>query len=172
MKKTIQKSLLLVPKILSPRPSVLFLTVLILGSCLSSCRRHDRVINTSFYFWKTVYKSNQTESGYLNRLHAHKLYLRIMDVDMDENDLNPVPVSPITFQAKLPDTVEIVPVVFIVNNILKVTTHTQLDVLAGNIVRFVNSKVQQAGKNSFTELQIDCDWTASTRENYFYLLGQ
>lgn len=171
MKKIIQKSLLLVLQILSPRPSVLFLTVLILESCFSSCR-HNRVINTSFYFWKTVYKTNKTESNYLTRVHAHKLYMRIMDVDMDENGLNPVPISPITFQAKLPDTVEIVPVVFIVNNILKVTTRPQLDVLAGNIVRFVNDKVQQAGKNSFTELQIDCDWTASTRENYFYLLGQ
>ena len=149
-----------------------FLTILILGFCFSSCRRHDRVVNTSFYFWKTVYKNNKTESDYLNKLHAHKLYMRIMDVDMDENGVNPAPVSPIIFQTKLPDTVEMVPVVFIVNNILKVTTRPQLDALASNVVRFLSGKVQQAGKTSFTELQIDCDWTASTRENYFYLLGQ
>lgn len=173
MKKIIQKSLLLVPKIIASFPSVICLTVLTLISCLSfSCRRHDRVTNTSFYFWKTVYKANKTESDYLKNLHSHKLYMRIMDVDMDESGSTPVPVSPISFQAKLPDTVEMVPVVFIVNNILKVTTRSQLNALAGNIVRFVNGKVQQAGKASFTELQIDCDWTASTRENYFYLLTQ
>jgi hypothetical protein len=95
-----------------------------------------------------------------------------MDVDMDESGVTPVPVSPITFQTKLPHTVDIVPVVFIVNNILKTTTRPQLDALARNIVRFVNGKVQQAGKTAYNELQIDCDWTASTRENYFYLLGQ
>ncbi|WP_370995949.1 hypothetical protein [Mucilaginibacter sp. RCC_168] len=108
----------------------------------------------------------------MNHLHAHKLYMRIMDVDMDESGIIPVPVSPITFQTKLPDTVEMIPVIFIVNNILKTTTHPQLDALATNIVRFVNGKVEQAGKASFNELQIDCDWTASTRENYFYLLEQ
>jgi hypothetical protein len=93
-----------------------------------------------------------------------------MDVDMDESGMIPIPVSPITFQAKLPDSVEIIPVVFIVNNVLKAITRAQLDDLARKIVPFVKAKVEQAGKNSFNELQIDCDWTASTRENYFYLL--
>ena len=177
MKKINNKSLLFISKILTLRSPVfvpfIFVLCSIIVSCLSfSCRRHDRVINTSFYFWKTVYKTNKTESDYLNHLHSHKLYMRIMDVDMDENGSTPIPVSPISFQARLPDTVALVPVVFIVNNILKVTTRPQLDVLATNIVRFVNGKVQQAGKSSFNELQIDCDWTASTRENYFYLLEQ
>jgi hypothetical protein len=96
----------------------------------------------------------------------------MMDVDIDESGAIPIPVSPINFQDKLPDTVEIVPVVFIVNNILKTTNRSQLNELARNIIRFVDGKVQQAGKTTFNELQIDCDWTASTRENYFYLLGQ
>ncbi|MDN5288625.1 MAG: hypothetical protein JWR38_4899 [Mucilaginibacter sp.] len=154
------------------KASLLALFVLILCSTISSCRRHDRVVNTSFYYWKTVYKANKTEAAWLSHFHARKLYVRMMDVDMDESGAIPIPVSPINFQDKLPDTVEIVPVVFIVNNILKTTSRSQLDVLARNIVRFVNGKVQQAGKTSFNELQIDCDWTASTRESYFYLLGQ
>ncbi|WP_183562360.1 hypothetical protein [Mucilaginibacter sp. SP1R1] len=150
---------------------LLVLFVFILCSILSSCR-HDRVVNTSFYFWKTVYKNNKTETACLGHFKSHQLYMRIMDVDLDENGINPVPVSPITFQDKLPDSVEIIPVVFIVNNLLKVTTRHQLDDLARNMVGFVNGKVRQAGKTSFSQLQIDCDWTASTRENYFYLLKQ
>jgi len=91
---------------------------------------------------------------------------------MADDGVSPVPVSPILFKDKLPGAVQIVPVVFIVNNILKTLTRPQLKGLAGNILRFVNGKVVQAGKTSINELQIDCDWTATTRDNYFYLLNQ
>jgi hypothetical protein len=146
-----------------------FLALFILALCSASCK-HDRIVNTSFYYWKTVYKANPTEQAYLHHFHTNKLYVRIMDVDIDETGSSPVPISPITFNTKLPDTVAIVPVVFIVNNILKNITHPQLDDLAGKISNFVDGKVHQAGKYTFDEFQVDCDWTASTRENYFYLL--
>lgn len=93
-----------------------------------------------------------------------------MDVDLDENGALPVPVSPIVFKEKLPDTLTLVPVVFLVNNVLKNVTKPQLDKLSAQIIYFVNGKVKQAGKSNFEELQIDCDWTTTTRDNYFYLL--
>jgi len=151
------------------------LRLLIVGSCLltlfSSCH-HPKKVTPSFYYWKTVYKTNQSESAWLTHFNVRKLYVRIMDVDMDENGANPAPVSPVTFQNKLPDTIAIVPVVFIVNDILKKLTRQQIDGLANHILAFVNGKIQQAGKTSFDELQIDCDWTVATRDNYFYLLNQ
>jgi hypothetical protein len=139
--------------------------------CFSSCRQ-PRQVDTSFYYWKTIYKANETELAWLNHFHVHKLYVRIMDVDTDANSTGPVPISPITFQNKLPDTLAIVPVVFIVNNVLKTLTHPQLDLLATRIAGFVKGKVVQAGKAAYNELQIDCDWTAGTRNNYFYLLNR
>lgn len=93
-----------------------------------------------------------------------------MDVDLDENGILPVPISPIVFKEKLPDTLALIPVVFVVNRALQNLTKPVLDKLSAQIIYFVNGKVKQAGKNSFEELQIDCDWTASTRDNYFYLL--
>jgi len=147
----------------------LFVFLLSFGLC--SCH-HNRVVNTSFYYWKTVYKANKTEASYLQHFHSNNLYVRIMDVDVGDDGVRPVPVSPIVFHDKLPDSVQIIPVVFIVNNTLKTTTHPQLDDLAHKIISFVNGKVQQAGKTTYNELQIDCDWTATTRENYFYLLRQ
>ena len=96
--------------------------VLILSSCLLiltiSCHK-KRTVNTSFYYWKTVYKSNATEDSYLQHMHARKLYVRIMDINSNENSVEPIPISPIEFKNKLPDTVGIVPVVFIVNDFLK-----------------------------------------------------
>ena len=134
---------------------------------LASCHK-NRVVNTSFYYWKTVYQNNKTEKQYLDSLHCKKLYVRIMDVD--NGDGIPVPVSPVSFKDALPASVQMVPVVFIVNQVLKNQTHQQLDDLAGKIVYYVNGKIKQSGKTSFNELQIDCDWTRTTRDNYFYLL--
>jgi hypothetical protein len=153
------------------KSSLLILAILCLASVLSSCR-HNRKVSTSFYYWKTVYKSNKTEFGYLNHFRSHRLYVRIMDVDLDDESGKPVPISPIIFQSKIPDSVAVVPVVFIVNNILKNITVPQLNELAQKIIGFVNAKVEQAGKSTYPELQVDCDWTASTRDNYFYLLRQ
>jgi hypothetical protein len=145
----------------------LLLVLLLFTAC-----KPDRKVSTSFYYWKTIYKNNATESSYLTRLHTHKLYVRIMDVDMDDDGITPVPVSPIVFKDKLPAGLQIVPVVFIVNDILKTTTKPQLDVLARKLLIYVNAKTAQAGKTNYPELQIDCDWTAATRYNYFYLLRQ
>lgn len=134
---------------------------------ITSCRQ-DRKVNVSFYFWKTVYQNNPTENEYMQRLHSKKMYVRIMDVDLADNGA--VPVSPITFRNHIPDTVELIPVVFIVNDVLREKSETQLDDLAKKIVNYVQGKVHQSGKTTFMELQIDCDWTKSTRDNYFYLL--
>jgi hypothetical protein len=141
-----------------------FLVILL---CMASCRQ-DRVINTSFYYWKTVYTNDVAETQYLKVLKSNKLYVRIMDVGQGDN--GPVPVSPITFKAALPDSIDLIPVVFIVNDILKNQSSKQLDELAGKIVYYVNGRIKPSGKTTYKELQIDCDWTRSTRENYFYLL--
>jgi len=149
------------------RAIFLLLSVLLLASC-----KPGRKVSTSFYYWKTVYRQNDTESTWLQRLHTRKLYVRMMDVDMGESGADPVPVSPIIFQNHIPDTITMVPVVFIVNSVLYNIGKTKLDELAIKMLHFVDAKVEQAGKHSYAELQIDCDWTAQTRGGYFYLLRQ
>jgi len=145
----------------------LLLIVLLLTDC-----KPARKVNTSFYYWKTVYHQNTTENAYLQHLRVQHLYVRIMDVDADESGVNPTPVSPVTFENKLPDTIAITPVVFVVNNVLRGMRPPQLADLAHKIVHFVDGKVSQSGKINYDELQIDCDWTTETRNNYFELLNQ
>ncbi|WP_316771156.1 hypothetical protein [Pedobacter frigiditerrae] len=135
---------------------------------LTACQQ-KREVSTSFYYWKTVYKQNKVENQYLNQFHSKKFYVRIMDVDLDIN-LKAVPVAPINFTDSIPKNLEIVPVVFIVNEVLKTQSDAQIEQLAYNILAFVKSKVLQSGRKDFEELQIDCDWTATTRTKYFELL--
>jgi hypothetical protein len=149
--------------------SLSLFTLLTAAALLASCHK-QRTVNTAFYYWKTVYEANATEQRYLDSLHCKRLYLRVMDVD--HGDTGPVPVSPVKFKSALPSSVQLVPVVFVVNNVLKNQMPAQLNQLASRIVYYVNGKIKQSGQGSFSELQIDCDWTRTTRNNYFYLLNR
>ena len=144
----------------------LYLLVFFLAAC-----KHPKQVNSTFYYWKTVYQNTAIQTNYLQRCHAHKLYVRVMDVDLTNGNM-PSPVSPIVFKNHLPDTIEIVPVVFIVNDILRKIDSTQIKTLAHDIIPYVDSKIKQSGKIAYKEVQIDCDWTAATRDNYFFLLKQ
>ena len=151
---------------------LLVLMLLLLGACSNPFGEHRRQVSSSFYYWKTVFKLSTSNRQYLQQLQVKTLYLRIMDVDLDELSAQPVPVQPISFAQPVPPNMQIVPVVFIVNQALKQTTNSQLPALANKIVYFVNGKLQQGGAKHFNELQIDCDWTAQTRDRYFELLRQ
>jgi hypothetical protein len=70
------------------------------------------------------------------------------------------------------DSLQIVPTIFIKNEIFSFNDEKKLDALADNIVylitKFNNEKLE---KNTIVdEIQIDCDWTKTTRKKYFYLL--
>ena len=144
--------------------------MLLLLLCFGACKQ-NRAVDTSFYYWKTVYKSNKLENECLKHFQSKRLYTRIMDVDLTY-DLNPVPIAPISFADNLADSLEIVPVVFIVNEVLKDQSAQKIKQLAAKITKFVNAKIQQGGKTDFKELQIDCDWTDTTRDHYFELLKE
>lgn len=139
---------------------------------LSACTK-KREINTSFYYWKTVYKQDTLENSYLHHLKSKQLYVRIMDVDMSGSYTGEaVPVAPVSFADPLPDSLALVPVVFIVNDLFKTQDSSEIKQLAANISKYVKAKTEQGGKFNYRELQIDCDWTESTRKNYFRLLTE
>ncbi|SER75061.1 hypothetical protein [Pedobacter rhizosphaerae] len=142
-------------------------TFLLVAGC-----REKSIIHPTFYYWKTIYQDKKVETDYLNRFKSPALYVRIMDVDIDPNTLEPAPVSPITFQDPIPAKTTIIPVVYLVNNLFNTIDSTKSNVLANHIAKFVDAKVKQAGKNNYSELQIDCDWTKTTRDSYFTFLRQ
>jgi hypothetical protein len=145
-------------------------TSLMISVCfLLSCKQKS-VVDTSFYFWRTQYKQHKSEIRYLEQFKSKSIYVRIMDVDFNPDLQQAAPVSPITFSDPLPEAIDIIPVVFIVNQVFTRLDSAQRAVLAGRIATFVTAKVKQAGKRGFTALQIDCDWTKTTRDSYFDFL--
>ena len=149
-----------------------YIKALIIFICFLFGCKQKSIVHPTFYFWKTNYQNNKAETDYLERFKSESLYVRIMDVDYNPDLQQATPISPIRFSDPLPQAVEIVPVVFIVNEVFNKIDSAQRTMLASKIASFVEAKVKQAGKLGYTELQIDCDWTKRTKDNYFEFLQQ
>ncbi|WP_223833428.1 hypothetical protein [Pedobacter riviphilus] len=147
--------------------SILVISVFLFLGC-----KQKSIVHPTFYYWKTDYQNKKEETSYLDQFKSKSLYVRIMDVDFNPDLQLPVPISPVKFSDPIPKQTNIIPVVFIVNQVFNKIDTTQTMVMADRIAKFVSAKVKQAGKQNYHELQIDCDWTKGTRNRYFKFLEQ
>lgn len=152
---------------------------------LISCNKSNKVttINRAFYYWKSnEYGNNSYQTETLKKLDVKKLYVKLFEVDYSESIGNyPFEKTTISEVEKIQqDSIEIVPTIYIKNGIFQYNTEKTLDLLADNICHLIDKKIKESPsyidyneqKNTLTynEIQIDCDWTKSTKEKYFYLL--
>jgi hypothetical protein len=147
------------------------ISILVVIALLFTACKPKFTVHSTFYFWRTQYKNQKTETEYLNHFKSKFLYVRIMDVDINPDTQEPVPVSPISFTEALPNKTGIIPVVYIVNHVFNNLDEIQTKLLVNRVAKFVDAKVKQGGKQNYNELQIDCDWTQSTRDQYFNFLN-
>ncbi|HWL00333.1 MAG TPA: hypothetical protein VNQ55_10315, partial [Parapedobacter sp.] len=120
--------------------------MLLLSLLCGGCGQSQPPVAASYYYWKTVYNPDSTERSAIRNAGANRIFVRIMDVDNQGPNGEAIPVSAVSFKEPLPDTLAVVPVVYIVNNVLKEVPSNKLDALATNICRFVSGKLKQAGK--------------------------
>ena len=124
-----------------------------------------------FYHWKTIFQPTQLEAATLAKLNTPRLYVRLFDVAYgQDNSITPlVPLATTAFRS--PPPLPVVGVVYIDNaSLLRDLENINLSDLAERIVTrsfaiMRENKLQEAG-----ELQIDCDWTPSSRDTFFSLL--
>ena len=116
----------------------------------------------AFYYWKTVLKLSKLEKETLAENSVKKIYLRYFDIDLDSKN-KPFPVSPIRFETNA-SAFSIVPVIYIKN---KVMLNKELDVrfLAEKTFDFIQ-QINTTNQIQVQEIQIDCDWTLSSRDQY------
>ncbi len=115
----------------------------------------------AFYYWRPTFQLSQLEQRALGELHVARLYVRMVDVEWSDG---PQFVGEITGD-RVPAGIEIVPVVFVRADVLK---HGAAD-LAPEIWRRVQARAAALGFQP-RELQVDCDWTDTTKAAYFDLL--
>jgi hypothetical protein len=154
----------------------------------ASCEKPAIHINRGFYYWKnTTYKLSEKELDEMQQLHVEKLYVKFFEVEKND-ELGLIPSakthlfipnyiwygnSKDSLATEFINKLDIIPVVFIRNDIFSASSKQELDTLADNINFLVNKyyseKISRTTKD-LHEIQLDCDWTIKTKDNYFYLL--
>ena len=135
----------------------------VLGQLLSSCNQHTHP-PVAFYYWKQTFQLNKAQKSILKNCASTRLYVKFFDVVINENN-QAGPVSKIEFQ-QVPST-DIVPCVYLQNAVF--TGARDFDKLAIKLVELIE-RISHKNKLKFDEVQLDCDWTEGSRENYFRFL--
>lgn len=124
----------------------------------------------TFYYWKTNLKLDQEEKKVLDHAPVPFLYTRFFDVDKVGGKFQPVAV--ITKDKSFQTAKQIVPTVFITNPTLVGISPEEIRFLAESVHHLVQKKAEEYHLKINNEIQIDCDWTAGTRDDYFKFLKE
>lgn len=144
---------------------LLGILLMLVISCVNTSTKTNPKL--SFYYWKTSFVLDQVERETLQNLAVNKLYIRYFDVGLKNGTA--VPISPIVFKDTVPQ-LEVVPVIYIKN---EVVLSDKLDVkkLANQVVDFV-LQINEHNNIDCQEIQIDCDWSLTSKDRFFSLLEQ
>jgi hypothetical protein len=119
------------------------------------------------YYWRTTLRIDSTERAFLHKQRITKFYCRYFDVVMGDNG-EPRPNATITFSDTLPSDIEMVPTVFITEDCM----HQPHAGLAEKLVRRILQMNETHHISGVSELQIDCDYTARSRRQYYRFLQE
>lgn len=123
----------------------------------------------SIYHWKTVFDLDSAETAFLQKHDVKRIYLRMFDVATEHDFLNDatdvVPVATTRFVSPVPDGVEIVPVTYITLDALRMMLGREEE-FASLIVERMLAMCSYNECGEIKELQLDCDWTNTTKESY------
>lgn len=156
------------------------LIFVIISTLFFSCKKDNKIekVERAFYYWKSS-SLEQENIDQLNKLNVQKLYIKLFEVDYSEAQGN-FPYAknrPSYYELREFDSIKIVPTIYIKNGIFQYNDEKSLDKLADNIVYLIDkysSELNYGNKKEnifdYDEIQIDCDWTKSTKSKYFYLL--
>jgi hypothetical protein len=134
----------------------------------SACWEAKNHPQMSFYYWKKDFSWSKTDSLKADSLKVKKLYVKFFDVKkIPSNTDFAQPVATLQFEQKIPTNLELVPVVYVENDLFKTS---EPDALAKKIFYRIEEMIRASGHSQVAEYQIDCDWTSSTREVYFEFL--
>ena len=124
------------------------------------------------YFWKSVFRLNDSETAFLRDHNVKRLYVKMFDVatdrDWDSGEIGVFPIATTRFVSSVPEGVSVIPTVYITLDALKRSAGNE-EVLATRIVERVLAMASFHKLGPVGMVQFDCDWTSSTRSSYFLL---
>ncbi len=144
----------------------------VLLSCSEKADQTIQVEKAAYYWQNSYYYSNEGKNPLLEN-DIQTLYVKYFEIGYNDARGNyPFSKTPLRKSSILLEgsNIKIIPTIFIKNDIFQYNTTKSLDKLADNIVFLVDKYNQEKFANCANEIQIDCDWTKSTQQKYFYLL--
>ena len=142
---------------------------LLLCLLMAGCsERQELTEGNAVYFWRTDLRLDSTELAFLQRYHINKVYCRYFDVVIDEEGAEPKPNATIAFSSTLPDSIELIPTVYITEDCM----HQKHAGLAEKIVKRIRQMNETNDIKHVSEIQIDCDYTSKSRKNYYQFLEE
>jgi len=150
-------------------PLLCLLLSISLLSCTSRTSLKEGELN-SIYYWRTTFSLNDSEREFLKKHNVNKIYVRFFDVSPAYNNgagEKAIPDATIQFIDSVPKGIEITPTVYITNAAMEDMQIVE-DEYADKILKRVIA-ICRRNKIDFRELQLDCDWTKSTRNHFFRL---
>ncbi len=148
--------------------------VLLLWFGTQQCSVADQPRQPSFYFWQTQMHFDSTAWQNLTRFSGQQpLYLRMFDVDYNSASESAIPVGDLAVIAKtaVTDGRPIIPVVYFTNRVFENLKEEQVSALTRKTCSRILQHLENWNAGNCLEIQIDCDWTAGTRERYFQFLA-
>lgn len=161
------------------RKILIILTLLLLTQLLGACHRkvhysnevenrtktYGRVYHgNAVYHWKTTFDLSAQDSVFLAEHEVGRIYVKFFDVEVENGQA--VPAGDVCFKGAVPEGVEIVPTVYITVDALR---QLKTEQLAEKIYKRVCAMMKGNHIEGVREVQIDCDWTETTRDLYFGL---
>jgi hypothetical protein len=126
----------------------------------------------AFYHWKTTLDLTDDEEKLLLKNKTNPLYIRLMDLVWDEDKQFAIPTAQLQVRRPIPTDIAIAPVLFITNEVFEKTPSEQIENIAERVIDRIHDKLYNNDGESplIKELQVDCDWTVTTKDKYFAFL--
>lgn len=142
------------------KPLALALLLILFAACDASS---PQPLEPAFFWWETKLDISMSERQLQDSLGCKRLYVKILDIGRNAGSGEIEPYS----RTEISDTtpmagLEIIPTVFITNEVFQNISDAKIEWLAG--------KIAQASLQGSREMLFDCDWTPSTRESFFLFL--
>ena len=108
------------------------------------------------------------ELGVLDHLASDRLYVKYFDLDWDEQRGQAIPLASVQWEYSPAADLEIVPVIFITTRVLEQLSDRAIPAVAKKMAAHIKKLHPQLSQ--ITQIQVDCDWTPSTKERFFSLV--
>jgi hypothetical protein len=148
--------------------TLLLFIPLFIFSCQSNQKNSS--IDRGFYYWKTNFHISPAEKDELSQLRVQKLFIRLFDIDWDEESAQAVPRAKITLKESIP-VHQVIPVIYITNKTFLNLKKNEVPRLASQVGKAIHQYVDNRSF-SIKEIQFDCDWSEKSKAAYFLFLKE